>query len=266
MKGQNNYKSNILNSFMRNKRGQLTLFVIIALVLVIGLLIVLLKPKLVFPPSQEFSPESSLRNCIEPTLKENLGIITKQGGYIKPEGVVEYKGEKIKYLCYTAENYKTCVVQQPMIKEQVEKELSSALNKKAEDCIQNLKTEYEKRGYIVSSGKVKSNTVINPGSIDVVFNTPMVITKGSTNSYNGFRVTLNSGLYDLLLTSLSIIDYESTYGDSETTLYLRYYPNLKIEKVKLSEGSKVYTLTNVITNESFRFASRSLSWPPGYGL
>ena len=73
-------------------------------------------------------------------------------------------------------------------------------------------------------------------------------------------------MYDLIMTSVSIIDYESTYGDSETTLYMQYYPDLKIEKTKLSDGTTIYVLTNVISKESFTFASRSLAWPPGYGI
>jgi len=70
----------------------------------------------------------------------------------------------------------------------------------------------------------------------------------------------------LLLTSVSIVDYEATYGDSETTLYMKYNPELKVDKIKLNEGSKIYRLTNTVTNENFTFASRSLVWPPGYGL
>ena len=71
-------------------------------------------------------------------------------------------------------------------------------------------------------------------------------------------------MYDLLLIAESIVQFESTLGDSETTDYLNYYPDLSISKIKLGDGSKVYTLKDVVTNEQFRFATRSLVWPAGY--
>jgi hypothetical protein len=42
-----------------------------------------------------------------------------------------------------------------------------------------------------------------------------------------------------------------------------YYPNIKIEKKKLGEGSTVYILTNRETLDKFVFASRSVVIPAG---
>jgi hypothetical protein len=47
---------------------------------------------------------------------------------------------------------------------------------------------------------------------------------------------------------------------------MQYYPDLKIEKTKLSDGTTIYILSNVVSKDRFTFASRSLAWPPGYGL
>jgi hypothetical protein len=72
-------------------------------------------------------------------------------------------------------------------------------------------------------------------------------------------------MYDLLAIATSIIDFETTYGDSETTIYMDYFRNVKVEKNKLSEGTTIYTLTDRNTLEEFKFASRSLVYPAGYG-
>lgn len=260
------YKDDNSYLFMNGKRGQIAIFVIIALVIIAVVLVVLLYPKLPITQKAEFTPEGYLRTCIEPSIKENLNKIADQGGYINPEGYLEYKGDKIKYLCYTAENYKTCIVQQPLIKENVEIELGKLIAGRTEECLQGLKEEYENRGFDVSLGKSRSEVSINPGEIRVKFIAPITATKDLAQRFEQFDIKINSQIYDLLLTATSIIDYESALGDSETTLYMRYYPNLKIEKTKLSDGSKVYKLSDVSTDERFRFASRSLSWPPGYGF
>ena len=77
---------------------------------------------------------------------------------------------------------------------------------------------------------------------------------------------MRSEMYGLLMIATSIIDYESTYGDSETSIFIQYYPSLIIEKTKLTDGSKIYVVRDVTTHESFTFASRGLSWPAGYGI
>ncbi len=252
---------------MNNKKGQLAIFVIIALVIVAIIIAVLLYPKLPIVGKGDVNPGSFLKSCIEPEMKKNLEILGKQGGYAKPEGILTYKGEEIKYLCYTSEYYKTCVIQQPLLKEHVEKELQSLIKSRADECIQELKEEYEKRGYeVTSSGRAESKVEISPAEIEIHFQNPMTISKESTRRFQGFDIEIESKMYELLMIAVSVLDYESTYGDSETTLYVSYYPNLKIEKIKLSDGSKVYILGDAVTQESFRFASRSLSWPPGYGL
>ena len=95
----------------------------------------------------------------------------------------------------------------------------------------------------------------------------MTITSAeTTRTFDKFDASIDSKIYDLLSIATSIIDYESTLGDSETTTYLSYYPDLRIDKIKLEDGVKIYKLTNVVTNEMFQFATRSLVWPPGYGL
>jgi len=249
---------------MNNKKGQVAIFVIIALVIVGVILVLFLYPKIApKPPAEELSPESYLKKCIEPIFVQTNEQLSRNGGYLNPEGALEYKGEKIKYLCYTQEYYTTCIIQQPMIKEHYEKEIKEVLDPKAKECVQSLKTQYEKSGYRVSGGQAEINVSILPKRFILSFIAPMTITKENTRTFNQVNIEMKSELYDLLMISTSILEYESTLGDSEITAYSAYYPDLILKKDKLSEGSKVYTLRNVVTNESFRFASRSLSWPPG---
>lgn len=249
---------------MDNKRGQLAIFVIIALVIIAVILVLFLYPK-IGPETagEELSPETYLKKCIEPTFIPTMTQLSRNGGYFNPEGALDYKGEKIKYLCYTREYYTTCVIQQPMIKEHYEKELKEILDPKAKECVQSLKEQYEKSGYKVTGGQAEINISLLPKRIILSFIAPMTISKENTRNFNQVNIEMKSELYDLLMITTSILDYESMLGDSEITAYSAYYPDLIIKKDKLSEGSKVYTLKNVVTNESFRFASRSLSWPPG---
>ncbi len=250
-----------------NKRGQVTIFVIVAIVLVAIFLILFLYrggPNLF--QAAEVSPTGYLKDCIEPEIKATVDVLSKNGGYLNPDGTVMYNGEEIKYLCYASDFYDTCVVQQPMIKSHFEKELNSIIQPKAEQCVRSLKQEYERRGYSVSALSVDSLVEIVPGKIKVNFVAPMTVTKESSQTFREFDVQMNSEIYDLLFIASSIVDFEAAFGDSETTLYIQYYPNIKIEKILLSDGTTIYKLSNVVTKEEFVFASRSVAWPPGYGL
>lgn len=263
-----NYKEIFTNKSMINmKRGQVAIYIIVAIAIVaLVALGLLFYPRLGGIFSQEISPNTYLKNCIEPGIRPAVEMLSKQGGYNNPDGFIDYKGEKIKYLCYTSENYKTCNVQQPMIKVNFERELNSIIKPKADQCARNLISEYGKRGFRVVSSSINSRVEIVPEKIKAIINAPMSITKDNTQTFKEFEVDIDSGMYDLLFTASSIIDYESSLGDSATELYLQYYPDLKIEKTKLSDGTKIYRLSNVVTNEEFVFASRSLAWPAGYGL
>tara|TARA_Y100000034_G_scaffold75151_1_gene90249 strand:+ start:1083 stop:1844 length:762 start_codon:yes stop_codon:yes gene_type:complete len=250
-----------------NKRGQVAIFVIVAIVIV-GLIVlgVMFYPEIQGVLGVELNPQSYLKGCVEPIVVEGVALLSKQGGYQNPEGFIVHDGEKVKYLCYTNADYETCVVQEPAVKDRFESELKAIVEPRAVECGRNLKAEYESRGYGVSAGNVDAEVSIVPDKIGIKFVAPMTITKDTSETFREFDVEIDSEMYELLYTAQSIVDFESEYGDSETTLYLQYYPELKIEKNKLGDGTTIYKLSNVITEEEFTFASRSLAWPPGYGV
>lgn len=254
----------------RGKRAQLAIFMIIAIAIVAIVLIIAFYPKIKILVTGEFAPESYLKTCIKPEISSIMLILNKQGGYANPEGFLVYNidgnEEKIKFLCYTSEYYKTCTVQEPFIMKRYALEIQKVIEQKASQCFSDLKKQYESRGYSVTGTLRDIKVDIDLKGIKVSFNSPIAITKESTERFDNFDVFIDSKMYEILSISQSIVEYEATYGDSETTAYLQYYPDLKIEKTKLSDGTKVYRVSNVITKEEFIFASRSLSWPPGYGV
>lgn len=249
---------------LMNRRGQLTIFIILALVLVVVVIIIFAFPEVnVF--STAVNPGAYLKNCIEPEINVIKDKISKQGGYANPSHYTFYQDMKLQYLCYTSENYRPCNVQQPLLVKHVEKEMKNYIEPRAQQCLQDLKSQYEKKGYQVSSSQGSINVSVIMGKILVDFNTPLSITKEETQTFQKFAVGIDSQWYDLLLTAVSILQYESTLGDSETGLYISYYPNLKIEKTRRDDGSTIYQLSDFTSpSDSFAFATKSLVWPQGF--
>ncbi len=264
---QKSYKR-IYSNFSMEKRAQVTIYVILALV-IIGVVIffILSRQSISLIQSKETSPQLFLKNCISPEINKKIKTLSEQGGSFAPESFLFFNDKKVKYLCYTSSDYKTCIVQEPLLIESFEKELSDSLSKIVDNCFSDFKENFESEGYTISGGNSRVNTTIVPGKIQITFLNPMTISKGEeSRNYKNLEISFESQIYDLLSIATSIIDFESKLGDSETTLYMRYYPNLKIQKINKDEGSTIYIVEDVTTKEQFIFASRSLVWPPGYGL
>ena len=116
-----------------NKRGQLAIWIILAIVIVavIILLFAFRIPQRYILPSK---PNIQLQDCIINDLKNAIGEVSKKGGSVNPVNSISYEGEKVEYLCYTNQYYQTCVNQQPLLRQHVERELLEQIKPKAESC------------------------------------------------------------------------------------------------------------------------------------
>ncbi len=252
-----------------NKRGQVTIFIIIAvMIVVLGILIYMFYPEISVGLGLEpKNPTAFIQTCIEDEIKESIEKLSLQGGSLVPEHYILYNNEKIEYLCYTGEYYKTCVVQQPMLKEHIESEIKNEIEEEVDACFDSMKESYQKRGYEVSLRKGEISVELLPERVVATFDHSLTLTKGEdSEKQDSFSVVLNNNLYELISIANSILEWEATYGDSETTTYMNYYHDLKVEKKKQSDGTTIYILTDRNTENKFQFASRSVAWPPGYGV
>jgi hypothetical protein len=248
------------------KKGQVTIFIVIAVVIIaIGILVYIFYPQII--PSFGIEPESPsefIQSCLEEEIENSVEKLSLQGGSISPEHYIVYGNEKIEYLCYTNEYNKLCVMQQPMLKQHIESEIGKEIRTQAEKCFDDLEESYEKKGYDVNLKRDAMSIELLPKRIVATFNYSLTLTKDSSKQYESFRVVVNNNLYELVSITNSILNWEARYGDAETTTYMNYYHDLKVEKKKQSDGSTVYILTDRNTGSKFQFASRSNAWPPGY--
>lgn len=247
----------------KGRRGQITIFVIIAIIIVAAILIIFLFPRVkrVFIPGK---PSVRLKDCIEDDLNEAVKLVSEQGGSINPVNSYMYEGVEREYLCYTNQYHQTCSNQQPLLRQHVEREILEEIKPEVRKCLNNLREDLRSEGYSVGGGGDISVSVV-PNNVKVIIS-KLSIRKEGTESYNDFEINEKSQLYKLLMLSSSILNWEARYGDSDITNYMLYYPNTKVEKLKQGDGSKIYRLSNRQTGEEFVFATRSLAWPAGYGF
>lgn len=250
------------------KRGQITIFIIVAIVIVALAVLVYvfypdIKTNLGFGSK---NPSGFMTNCLEDDLKKTVERVSIQGGSVNPENYFMYSDEKLDYLCYVEGYYETCVVQKPLLKRHIENEIKEDLKDEAAACLKELEKSYEAKGYNVGIGRGEMDVELLPNVVAINFNTSLVLTKDSSERYDSVRVLLRNNIYELVGIAESIVGWETHYGDAETTVYMDYNHNLKVEKYKQTDGTTVYILTDRTTGDKFQFASRSIVWPPGYGV
>jgi len=237
---------------INNKRAQITIFIILALAIIVLLVLLFTRNNELTTIFNTKSPINQIKDCSKEALSEGLELISSQGGSISPENYYLYENNKIEYLCYTEENYKEGIIQKPLLKQSIEKELKKYITPKIKGCIDSVKTSLEK----------KSLELI-PNNIFATIDLDLKITKDKTESYKSIKTNIDSNLYKIIMIASSILNFEASQGDSEIMTYMIYYPSLKIEKKIQGDGTKIYILTDKTSLEKFMFASKSLVFPPG---
>jgi len=140
------------------------------------------------------------------------------------------------------------------------------IEEQSKECLASLESKYKKAGYSASISEGNTSVELLPKRIAVTFNNKIILAKENTETYDKISIIINNNLYERIGIANSIIEWETRLGEAETTLYMNYYHDLKVEKKKQSDGTKIYIITDRNTGDIFQLASRSIVWPSGYGM
>ncbi len=253
-----------------NKRGQVTLFIIIAVVIVavVAITIVFL-PRLL--PRKEMpavlDPEAYISDCINLHLEPLVETLASQGGYIELGNCIFYKDVCRHYLCYTTTSYEACINQEPLLKEHVEEELKNKLRSEnvIRNCINNFAEAARKQNWDISVCQVPKFSInLTEGKVNVPIECEITMTKGEdSRRFEELNPYLEWPLYEFVLLAKEIIDEEITNTDFDPVAYMLRHYWVEIEKFRASDGSKIYTLRERNSGKEFVFAIRNYVLPGG---
>jgi len=243
------------------KGGQVTLFILVAVLIVSAVLVFFLwaKPTYISRKGGNFGFE----NCVKDALGPMVGELGENAGFISPEFAYQYDGKKFAYLCYTNEYYSLCTIQKPFLRTHFQEQMEKAMKEKINNCYENSVDDLKARGYSVVSGSPDYKILLEPGVVRVEVNAPTV---AGTQKFARFNIKLNSPIYEMLMIATSILQYETKYGDSDVDTIMIKYPDYIVNKLKRGDGTTIYTIKDKLSGIKFQFASRSLAWPAGYDL
>lgn len=192
------------------KRGQVTILIILAIVVIVGLVLFFFLRNTTEDRGKEYFDQQGLQpsvnnvqnfivDCLETNSKDALIKIGIQGGYFnRPSGHFDMQWAFIPYY------YNQGIITQPF-KETIENELASYVDTNLESCLsqidfQNLELKYEP-----SSTKA----TIKPTSLTFKTELPVIIeSKGNTVNFNlnQHPITLNSSLEEIIEVATFITD------------------------------------------------------------
>jgi len=248
------------------KRGQITAFVILGIVIVALVLLLLYTRTNVFmftPSPEDLNKVMSdiridMLSCVGEVGDEPIRRIALQGGYLStPTDTYRlYDDTTISYLCYNMEDDPRCM-NRMLRKADMEQQLNEAIDFALSTCIDVQKFKKLGSFQITASKDWEVGTMINPESVLVTVDYPITITSEKselTLSEDTFKKVFNYPLGELYKVSQDVIDFETTYGEFDQLSYMLAYHGLyRIDKLR-PYPDKIYKLNKQDSNYVFQFA------------
>ena len=216
------------NLKVMNKKGQVTIFIIIAIILVAS---VILYFTLRTVASQEKLPAeievvyNSFLTCIEQNTLTGISVLESQGGYIElPEfepgsnympfsSQLDFLGTPIPYWYYVSGN--NIEKEQVPTKENMELQLAEFVEDKIDDC--DLSSFYE-QGYLVSYGNAEAKAKVREESVKINLDMDLLIeSQESTYTIENHDISVDSYLGKLYNQAKKI------YVKEQRTLFLEEF-------------------------------------------
>lgn len=245
-----------------NKRGQVTIFVIIGLVIIISIIVFMTMRIKIFTlinkPSMSENPLRYISDCVEEITKSDIKELLKTGGFANPKINITYKGNNLAVLCYSNLYNTPCTNQEPLLIKGVNEEIKEKILEEVDECFSGLKEDLENKGFSTSSEEIKRLEVrIENDRIIVEIKKPLVIMiNDESKNYEEFKGAINSKTYQLLRAAQELLSEESLTCDSDYVNYQIINPQIRILKSDFDGEYKIYSITSKITMEELNFAIR----------
>jgi len=256
-----------------NLRGQITIFVILAILIVTAIALVFILYNNQISDEPVINQDKTLdeyEDCINDYVSEASELIYENGGFLEMPQlnylVTNTKGyyrqekvETIPYLCYTALNYARCTPQIPLIVEHFENQIKEYISSKVEFCFELVKSNLDEQAYQINAG-VSSNLDVELRERAILTRVDKVFTQsraGNEEKFEKFSSRLSSPLYEVARVVRRIVDEEALQCNSDYVQIMHEFPGINIRKFNADDGVSVYTIEDTKTDKEFKFAIRT---------
>lgn len=252
----------MINS-VKNKRGQVTIFIILGILIVfaiIGYFTIINKPLVEISPKE--NPQAYIEQCIKNNVIESSEKIFYAGGSLDATNFLLFNKTDIRFLCYTNEDEKLCITQDPKMKTTMEESIRQDTIKNIESCFKKLKESFS--NYKYTEKELDYTVEIFPETIKATAKKEITISRDEqTQIFNIFISEEYSPAYNFILITNEILrdELDCACGEISCTpdLTLLSQTNLKF-RLGLDvtpRMERVYSIQDRTTNQEFKFAVRN---------
>ncbi|PIO08559.1 hypothetical protein COU59_01100 [Candidatus Pacearchaeota archaeon CG10_big_fil_rev_8_21_14_0_10_34_12] len=257
---------------MKNKRGQVSIFIIVGIVLIaaIGLFFALRQGNVVPTPGKttQENPTSFIESCIYEKTHEAIDYLSLRGGYADNKLSKQFtfgneEPRNITYLCYNQNSYLPCINQKPLFIEDLKEELKKQVSDKIETCFEDMISNFKNKGYETDVRYNDFSIMIMPNEIVIQTDSEIILIKGGeTTREENPKIEIPSRIYGIANIANEIVNQEARFCYAEISGIGITYPEYVIEKTKTDDLTNIYTIESRKSGEKFRFAVRSCAIPP----
>jgi hypothetical protein len=256
-----------------NNRGQITIFVIAGIVIIVGILFLLFfYNKTIVPPDDDRieDPEDYLENCVNQYVEEAVEKILVYGGYTSTRELslnfsypFEYYKQgtfrDVSFLCYSPSDYTPCVMIEPNLIKHIREEIYEYVERDVEKCYRDYERQLRNNGYVTDfSREMEFEIKLVPGRVETKIIADMKFRKaGSSQSFSEMDIYYKSKVYDIFILVQEILRQEAKYYNSDYNELMVLNTWAEIKKYQTGDDFKIYTIKDTKTEKETRFAIRN---------
>jgi hypothetical protein len=251
---------------MMNKKGQMVIFVIIALGIVVGFLIYLALKLNTAGISPTFeSPQQFIQKCVRDATLEAVNKMLPQGGFVNVTNYQKWDNINVEYLCQNLGNYRPCISQHPSFINDEKTEIEKYIKPRVENCFSELKAAREKQKETFDYGPMNLSVDLAHDKILVnIGRDTRINVRGESMRIDNYDVIIDSPLYDIVSVANEIAANQAKYCYFEYSGYMTLYPRWIIMVDSMSDSTKIYTIEDKKTGDKMNIAIRSCAIPAGF--
>ena len=247
-----------------NCKGQITIFVIIAILLVVAIILAFtLYNKTIIDKAivSAEEPQGFMEQCISDYVDEASEKIIQNGGYFNEEDKrilsMQYEYADVPYLCFYSENNARCNPRiEVSIYNHVESEIYTHVNSKVNSCFDMMIKELKDQEIKLEGGYTLDIEMLS-GKVRTTINQKVRTEKaGVPKTYDAFSSVTQTKVYDFAEIVQRIIEEEVIYCDSDPIKIMNANRDFEVKRWKTGNDNTIYTITNKNTKEVWRFATR----------
>ncbi len=254
------------------KRGQISVWVIIVIVLVASIVLCFLiyqNPTLI--KSSEYSEsleiQSYLQSCAKEYVDEAVEVMLPHGGFVSPKNTVYFDGIAIEYICLNNGQFSPCINQHPMLLNEMKNEIDKYVSPKIENCFEKMRADFRRAGSNVEFvGGYDMKVDMKEDKIILFFEREVIVmSKEETRRTREIKLEIPSPAYNLAVIAMEIASQEANYCYFEYVGYNIIYPRYEIKKYTMSDATGIYRIIDLESNKQMNIAVKSCSIRPGGG-